>query len=228
MLSSDTQHTEYRDAGSYCAFQVVLNDKDHDNYKWSIDNFEPSNNGIVDYDFPEYDSIMIRWGKILKETSLKTTEHDTIANIYAVKDRDEFANSVCGIKHAVRRSKVLASWAGVLNNNVYLKLENFKDIAEQKYVTFYITAAVNRYGAAVPYQPLTIVMEYSWLGGIPWFIILAIITVIGALGYAVYYFRGKSAETQAKLDFEMNDIRNVARVPYSDDIVERATLHDDV
>ena len=88
-------------------------------------------------------------------------------------------------------------------------------------------ASVNRNGGMVPYQPLTIVMEQSYWRGIPWYIYVGIVMLIAALGLGVYYFRNKAEETQAKLDFEMNDIRNVARVAYEDDTLERDTLQND-
>lgn len=83
-LSPDNAHTEFRDSSHYCAFQVVLVDKYHTNYKYSIDQYVPQNNGLIEYDWPQHDNLHLNWGKILKETSMGSSVHETYSSLYAL------------------------------------------------------------------------------------------------------------------------------------------------
>jgi len=84
-LSPDNKFTEYRDAAHYCAFQVVLIDQDHQNYKYSLSQYVPQNNGVLEYDWPEHDKLFLSWGKIMKKTPQSSSLHETFTNIYAMK-----------------------------------------------------------------------------------------------------------------------------------------------
>ena len=131
------------------------------------------------------------------------------------------------MKHAENRGEVIIHWT-VGGNELHLDMtKRYFEISSQKNVTFYVMASANRFGAAIPYQPTTIIIENASSGGYPWYIYAGIILLIAALAFGVYYFRNKAEVTQSKLDFEMNDIRNVARVSYEDDTVERANLQND-
>lgn len=141
--------------------------------------------------------------------------------------KEIFANSLCGIKHAVKRHIPLYVQHGIPDNQLTIRLHQYPRLVEAKYVTFYTLASVNKEGGKVPYQPLTVLIKVSWWRGIPWFIIIAVVVVIAILAYLAYYFKTKSDDTQTKLDFEMNDIRNIARVGFPDDSIENENLQDE-
>jgi hypothetical protein len=228
MLSQENEYSDYLQSTHYCAFQVVYIDKQHDNYKFSVDQYVASNEGRVDYDWLGYNKLHVSWGKIMKDTSLNSKEIETFADVYAIKARDVFANSLCGIKHATRRHEKIGTWNEITDNEITIDFNEQRDFKQVKYATFHVLASVNRNGAKVPYQALTIMVQQSWWSAIPWWIYFVVVIVVAMLGFFAFYFKTKAEDTQSKLDFEMNDIRNVARVGHSDDSLESENLSNQV
>lgn len=224
MLSEMNDDLDFLQKTHYCAFQVVYTDKKHDNYKFAVGQYVASNEGRVEYDWLGYNKLHLSWGKILKESSLDSREVTTYSDVYALKVRDVFANSLCGIKHATRRNEKVATWSGISDNEVTIDFNDMKAFKQVKYATFYVLASVNRDGAKVPYQALTVMVQQSWWQAIPWWVYILVVILFAFLCFFALYFKTKAKETQTKLDYEMNDIRNVARVGYSDDSVEKDHL----
>ncbi|CAI2385317.1 unnamed protein product [Moneuplotes crassus] len=215
---------ESRNSVEYCAFQMVFYDLDHPNSKYSLRNYYPQDEGRIEYDWPQHAHLHLKWGHILKEGKFSTEEFLTIGTMLAFKERSIFTNSLCGLRHHRARHEPLYEEFGLYNQEKTFDLNQYPAIENERYVTFYFYASVNRDKAAVLFQPLTVSINVGWLGGVPWFIIFFAMLIIAALAYAVYYYKNKADTTQGKLDYEMNDIRNVARVPYADDTAENRSL----
>lgn len=119
---------------------------------------------------------------------------------------------------------MIISISNIPDSYTTVDVGKYTELLEAKYVTFYTIASVNREGGRVPYQPLTVLIQTSWWRGIPWIIIILAFVIIAILGYVAFHYKTKSDDAQTKLDFEMNDIRNIARVGYADDSIEHANL----
>lgn len=96
-----------------------------------------------------------------------------------------------------------------------------------KYASFVVIASVNREGGAIPYQPIIIQMSSPWWSVIPtliWIVVTMMCTGFCLSVIVLIYYRTKNKIMKSKLDFEMNDIRNVARVSYTDQNIESMSL----
>jgi len=91
MLNSESDHSDLRSRVDYCAYQIVLLDKAHENYKYSIDQYAPENNGQVDYRWAIPGYLVLNWGKVVKQTPYENIVQDTIhSEVWAVKVRIKF------------------------------------------------------------------------------------------------------------------------------------------
>lgn len=226
-LTSENKDKKAIDNSNYCAYQIMFVDKAHPNYQYSVEKYVAENDGVVDYYWPNYRRITFKWGNILEETSNGNKIHPAIADVWLVKNPSLYMNSVCGMKHAEARGQAELIERGNVDNSWKFNPRHNEFTRQGHYATFTILATVNKVGAAVPYRPVRLWVGIPWWRTIPWFYwVLFVVTLFG-LGYSAYHYRKKAISTKNKLDFEMNDIRNVARVGYADDSVERDNLSND-
>lgn len=215
-MTSEMEESKYIESTGYCAFQVITYDKEHENYQFSLDQYVAEDNGRVQYWWPNVKRLRFKWGKILKETNYGTVEQPSISNLYVLKKPTLFVNSVCGIKHAVSRGEAELVVGGIPAYEVQINPRKNKFTSTNKYATYVIISTINNQGGAIPFQPVRMYVRIAWYHLIDWSDILIFSLVIGGLLFAAYYYRRKASITQSKLDFEMNDIRNVARVGYAE------------
>lgn len=177
-------------------------------------NYTVQGHGVVD----------LQWDPVYLETPKGSTEKTTINSIYLLLKSSRWMNSVCGVNHAVRRKQAVLLKQGIKDNHYIVDFKEIEELKDQEEATFTVFAYINREGGAIPYQFLKINARSTFFGWIPfWVWMLLIIVIIGLIG-GVFYFRRKAKKIQSKLDYEMNDIRNVARVGYSDDTIERQNI----
>jgi len=226
-LTSDNQDREIMDNTNYCAYQIMFVDRAHPNYLYSTEKYVAENDGVVDYFWPNYRRIRFKWGNILEETPSGNKVHPTIADVWLIKNPSLYMNSVCGMKHAEARGQAELIERGNTENGWKFNPRHNKFTKNGNYATFTVLATVNKVGAAVPFRPVRLWVGIPWWRTIPWIYYILFFIIIGGLGYSAYHYKKKAISTQKKLDFEMNDIRNVARVGYADDSVEHQNLHKD-
>jgi hypothetical protein len=202
----------------------LYQDKEHPNYQYSVDQYVPENAGVVDYYWPNYRRITFKWGNIIKESPSGNQIHASIADVWLIKNPNIYMNSVCGMKHAEKRGEAELIERGNTDGKWKFNPRHNSFTRKGQYATFTVLASVNSKGAVVPYQPVRLWVGIPWWRTIPWTWYILFVLSIGGLGYAAYHYRKKADSTQKKLDFEMNDIRNVARVGYADDAMERDNL----
>ena len=136
-------------------------------------------------------------------------------------------NSVCGIKHAINRDEAELIESGIEGNSVEIKPKEHSFMKNNQYASFVVIASINREGGAIPYQQVTVYIAKPWWSLIPtiiWFVVMMMCTGFCISVWVLIYYRTKNKIMRSKLDFEMNDIRNVARVTYTDANIESMNL----
>lgn len=202
----------------------MIADKQNENYHFTVEQFVPKNGGLIEYSWPDHKTIELSWGEILKETPRGTTVHPTFANLFLIKKPNLFMNSVCGLIHAEARGEAELIERMITGNKFTFHPKENAFTKSNKYATFAVIASVNRDGAAIPYQPVRLHIATSKWRNIPFYVYLLVILMAVGLVYAACHYKRKAKITQKKLDYEMNDIRNVARMGFPDDHIEKANL----
>ena len=206
-----------------CVFSIKFVDKNSPTYKYSLNDYTTKDNGIIGYEFVGRDQIQLTWPQIYKESARDSEElPDTTKSAYLLKKDSENMNSIWGINHAIDRNRAFLIKDGIGEKEYVVDLNEIdvpkdwgKDwIDEQDYLTFTGLAYVNREGAAIPFIPVTVENQFYGSYRIPAWVYILLILIMGGLLFAIFYFRKKAKKIQMRLDFEMNDIRNVARVGF--------------
>lgn len=219
------EDAKYIKPKQYCVFTLQFIDRDNPNFKYSVEDYVPGEKGQIQYKFEPNNKLKLTWNKIQKVGGSKNEEYDGISSVYWLKKPNVFMNSVCGISHAVKRKEAVELSARIEKQKVVIDFNKHKNILKHDYATFTLIGYVGRDGGGIPYTPIIIDLKRSWLSMIPWWAYLFFILLVGGLVFAVYRLTRKIKRVQSKLDFEMNDIRNVARVGYADDSVEQERIN---
>lgn len=226
-LSSINDHQEYLKTTSNCIYNVEYRDRSNYNYQFSLNQYNPGNNGLISYKWSSSKKLNLEWQQIQKQTSSGTISHPTYSSVYLLKKPNLFMNSVCGIKHAINRDEAELIESGIEGNSVEIKPKEHSFMKNNQYASFVVIASINREGGAIPYQQVTIYIAKPWWSLIPtiiYFVVMMMCTGFCISVWVLIYYRTKNKIMRSKLDFEMNDIRNVARVTYTDANIESMSL----
>lgn len=226
-LNTVASESAYFNSTEYCVFNFVYKNVMNHNYQYSLDHYTPGNGGEISYKWLDWQKLQFSWEKIQKKMPEGVTSHTTYASLYLLKQPNKFMDSVCGIRHAVLRDEAELIQSGIQEQTAVMETRKHPFTKKNSYATFILLASVDKEGGTIPYQRLRVSVAQPWWNLVPWYA-WVIVWFIG-LGtllctVIVLYYRRKFKKTAAKLDYEMKDIRNIARVGYSDENVERVTL----
>ena len=151
----------------------------------------------------------ISWGRLLKtqENNLNAIATDSNAN-YTVFSSDKkvdqsMMQSVCYLVHNTKRE-----FGRTQTTSIKTKMK------PNKYYYVNVLANVPYDNAKISYTPTEIFFEEK---GTSMFVLILALILIIFLGYAVYYLYNKYAVTKKRLDYEMEDVRNMANVTKTDE-----------
>jgi len=208
---------------------LIYNDILNENFNYSLEQYVPGNKGVISYFWNSWQQLNFTWAPIERRTLRGNQVMTTYSKLYLMKKEFQFMDSVCGILHAVKRGDAELLYENIQGNSVLFKTVHHDDIRYNKmtYATFMVTVGIDRDGGMIPYQSTQIYVGQPYWNRFTYFeliLIFLLVVIIIGVGSGCWYYRRKAKSTQARLDFELNDIRNVATVGYQADSVERVGL----
>ena len=160
---------------------------------------------------PSDSRVNISWSRLLKtqenKNSISTDSNANYTVFYSNKKEDQsMMQSVCFLVHNTNRE-----FGQTNKTSIKAKMR------PNKYYYVNVLANVPYENAKFAYTPTEILFEE---GGMSKFVIVLGLILIIFLGYAIYFFYKKYAATKKRLDYEMQDVRNMANVSKSDEQID--------